>query len=180
MGTNSKYETREVVRARIIESALQLLLDQSPADLTLRQIAQHANCHHPDIVMYFGGKLGLYKELLPSAADVTAARGLPTTFTKPSAELVRLVRLSAWLDEQDPTYFINASERVIRDALTNIYIQRFNLPIDVAQLLGQRLMALVLAAVLHPGSIGLQEHQFSEHFALEIKISQLLGRNTSA
>ena len=85
MGTNSKYETREVVRARIIESALQLLLDQSPADLTLRQIAQHANCHHPDIVMYFGGKLGLYKELLPSAADVIAARGLPCLlYTSPS------------------------------------------------------------------------------------------------
>jgi AcrR family transcriptional regulator len=173
MGTNSKYETREVVKARIIESTLQLLLDQSPADLTLRQIAQHAKCHHPDIATYFGGKLGLYKELLAIVAEVIATRGLPPTFAKPSAELVRLVRLTAWLDEQDPTFFINASERVIRDALTN-------LPINVAQLLGQRLMALVLTAVLHPGSIGLQEQQFSEHFALEIKIAQLLGKHASA
>ncbi len=180
MGTNSKYETREVVRARIIESALQLLLDQSPADLTLRQIAQHANCHHPDIVMYFGGKLGLYKELLPSAADVIAARGLPTTFTKPSAELVRLVRLSAWLDEQDQNYFQNERDRVLSDALTNTYAQQFGLQRDVAQMLVQRLMALVFSAVLHPGSIGLQEQQFSEHLALEIKIAQLLGKNASA
>ena len=177
MVTNSKYETREVVRARIIESTLQLLLDQSPADLTLRQIAQHAKCHHPDIAMYFGGKLGLYKELLPFVAEIIATRGLPPTFAKPSIELVRIVRLTAWLDEQDPDYFKNASERVIRDALTNIYVQRFNLPIDVAQLLGQRLMALVFTAVLHPGSIGLQEQQFSEHFALEIKIAQLLAKN---
>ena len=167
MVTNSKYETREVVRARIIESTLQLLLDQSPADLTLRRIAQHAKCHHPDIAMYFGGKLGLFKELLPFVAEIIAARGLPPTFEKPSIELVRLVRLTAWLDEQDPDYFKNASERVIRDALTNIYVQRFNLPID----------ALVFTAVLHPGSIGLQEQQFSEHFALEIKIAQLLAKN---
>ena len=180
MATNSKYETREVVRARIIESTLQLLLDQSPADLTLRQIVQHAKCHHPDIPMYFGGKLGLYQELLPSVVQVIATRGLPPTFAKPSAELVRLVRLTAWLDEQDPAYFRNASERVLRDGLTNIYVQQFNLPIDVAQLLGQRLMALVFTAVLYPGAIGVQEHQFSEHLALEIKIAQLLGRNTSA
>jgi len=39
---------------------------------------------------------------------------------------------------------------------------------------------LVLTAVLHPGSIGLQEQQFSEHFALEIKIAQLLGKHASA
>jgi len=180
MGTNSKYETREVVKARIIESTLQLLLDQSPADLTLRQIAQHAKCHHPDIATYFGGKLGLYKELLPIVAEVIATRGLPPTFAKPSAELVRLVRLTAWLDEQDPSYFRNASERVLRDALTNMYVRQFNLPLDVAQLLGQRLMALVFTAVLHPGSIGMQEQEFSKHLALEIKIAQLLGKNASA
>ena len=180
MGSNSKYENREVVRARIIESTLQLLLNQSPDDLTLRQIAQKANCHHPDIAKYFGGKLDLYKELLPSVVQVIAARGLPQTFAKPPAELVRLVRLTAWLDVQDPAYFRNTSERVLRDALTNMYVRQFNLPIDVAQLLGQRLMALVLTAVLHPGSIGLQEQQFSEHFALEIKIAQLLGKHASA
>ena len=180
MGTNSKYETREVVRARIIESTLHLLLDQSPADLTLRQIAQHAKCHHPDIATYFGGKLDLYKELLPMVAEVIATRGLPPTFAKPSAELVRLVRLTAWLDEQDPAYFRNASERVLHDGLTNIYVKQFNLPIDVAQLLGQRLMALVFTAVLYTGAIGVQEQQFSEHLALEIKIAQLLGKNKSA
>ena len=177
MVTNSKYESRDVIRARIINTTLELLLTHSPGDLTLRQIAASAGCHHPDIPTYFGGKAGLYREVFLHAVATMAARGLPQTFDKPSSTLTRLIRLAAWLEDDDSGYLASVDARSLFDVLTETYVKRFNLSTDTARLLVQRLMALVIAAVLHPKSIGLREHPFAEHFALETHIAELLAQN---
>lgn len=177
MSKNSKYESREVISARIIEITLKLLLKHSPDDLTLRQIATHAKCHHPDIVMYFKSKSGLYREVFTQAIVAMSVRGLPLAFEKPSLELIRLVRLAAWIEESDKQSLTGGSQRSLFDALKANYMQRFNLDQDTAQLLTQRLLALVMAAILHPTSIGLREQHFTKQFALETKIATLLAQH---
>jgi AcrR family transcriptional regulator len=175
-----KYESRQDVEQRLVNTTFDLLLDHSPEDLTLRQIAVASKCHHPNIVNYFGNKSGLFEAVFPLVVQSIVQSNIPASFTEPTKELIRLVRLAAWLENHSENYFARQQQRPIIDTLVSIYIQRFKVSETDAHLLSQRLIASIMSAILHRPSINLQIEDFKKHFELEIRIARLLGSETSA
>lgn len=174
----TKYESRDEVEKRLKITTLELLLDLPPDDITVRQIAEKSECHHPNIATYFGSKAGLYEAIFPLAAEAIAQTNIPALFVRPSKELVRLVRLAAWLESNSADYFHQLSERPLLTALSMIYTDRFKINEADAHLLAQRLVALMMGAILYPSVIGLQSHEFEQQFNLEMRIMQHLAADT--
>lgn len=175
MSPHSKYESRDEVEKRLINTTLDLLLTRAPDDLTVREIARLAQCHHPNISNYFGNKAGLFATAYPLAVESIGTDILPQSFISPSPEIVRLVRLTAWLEANFEEFFSDRVERPLFTALTAVYTKRFKINEGDAALLAQRLAALMMAAVLHPSAIALKSEQFPAHFALEVRLAQLLA-----
>lgn len=174
----TKYESRDEVEKRLKASTLELLLDLAPDDLTLRQIAEKSECHHPNISTYFGSKAGLFEAVFPLAAAAIVQTNIPALFVQPSKELVRLVRLAAWLENNSADFFHQLSERPLLDVLTAIYTDRFKINEADALRLSQRLIALMMGAILYPSAIGLQSHDFAQQFELEMRIVQHLTKDS--
>lgn len=178
MSIKTKYESRNEVEERLKATTLELLLDLPPDDITVRHIAEKSECHHPNIATYFGSKAGLFEAIFPLAAEAIAQTNIPASFVQPSKELVRLVRLAAWLESNSAAFFDQRSERTLLNALSSVYTDRFNINKSDAHLLAQRLVALMMGAILYPSVIGLQSDEFEEQFNLEMRIVQRLAGNT--
>jgi AcrR family transcriptional regulator len=174
----TKYESRDEVEKRLQASTLELLLDLPPDDITLRQIAEKAECHHPNIPTYFGSKAVLFEAVFPGAVAAIAASNIPSSFRQPSKELIRLVRLAAWLEHNSVDFFDQRPGRPLLKTLSDIYISRFNVNELDAHLLSQRLVALMMGAILYPSTIGLQSDEFMQQFDLEMRIVQHLAKDT--
>lgn len=174
----TKYESRDEVEKRLKASTLELLLDLAPDELTLRQIAEKSQCHHPNIPTYFGSKAGLLEAVFPLAAVAIAQTNIPALFVQPSKELVRLVRLAAWLENNSADFFHRRPGRPLVNALSEIYSSRFKINETDAHLLSQRLAALMMGAILYPAAIGLQSHDFARQFELEMRIVQHLAKDS--
>lgn len=178
MSIKTKYESRDEVGKRLKATALELLLDFSPDDITLRQIAEKSQCHHPNISSYFGGKAGLLEAVFPFAVAAIVQTNIPSLFVQPSKELVRLVRLAAWLENNSADFFHRRPGRPLVNALSEIYSSRFKINETDAHLLSQRLAALMMGAILYPAAIGLQSHDFARQFELEMRIVQHLVKDS--
>lgn len=178
MSNKTKYEPRDEVEKRLKATTLELLLDLPPDDITLRQIAEKSECHHPNIPTYFGSKAGLFEAVFPSAVAAIAATNIPSSFRQPSKELIRLVRLAAWLEKNSVDFFDKRPGRPLVKTLSEIYINRFHINELDAHLLSQRLMALMMGAILYPSAIGLQSDEFVQQFDLEMRIVQHLAKDT--
>jgi AcrR family transcriptional regulator len=171
----SKYESRKIVSERIVESTLELLLKKRPDELSLREIADHAKCHHPIIVTYFGGKAGLFGVVFRSAAQDLMSRGLPKSFVKVSPELKRLVQLSVWLGQYSPGFFGKSGNRPIAAMLGAEIEERYGLSKPYATLASQRFVALLTALVLSPVVLDVTPAQLRQHFALELQFLEMLA-----
>jgi AcrR family transcriptional regulator len=177
MSQKTKYESRAQVESRLISTTLALLLKYSADQISLREIAEKAQCHHPNITSYFGNKAGLLEAVFPLAVDSIAQLNIPMSFTKPSNELIRLVRLTTWLETNSEDFYDRMTECTIIDVLTGVFVNRFHLNATDAQLSVQRIIAMITTAILYPSVIGLKEEQFAQHFELEMRILKLLGEN---
>lgn len=63
-----RNRTAAEVRSQILEAATELLAGRSPADVTLRQIAERAGVQHSLIIRHFGSKAGLVQAVLAETA----------------------------------------------------------------------------------------------------------------
>jgi len=169
------YVKQADVKQRIVESTLALLLTRDPEALTIREIATHANTHHRYIPDYFGGKGPLLAEVLPLTTAVMSGiinEGLLANF--PSKELTRIIRLTAWLAVNEPTWFRTRTSGMALETVTEFYVNVYGLNEDNARHMAQKLVGSAITAVLYPEIIRFDRRQTAEFVETDRVIAEFL------
>ena len=169
------YVKQGDVKQRIVESTLALLLTRDPEALTIREIAAHANTHHRYIPDYFGGKGPMLAEVLPLTTAVMSGiinEGLLANF--PSKELTRIIRLTAWLAVNEPTWFRARTSGMALETVTEFYVNVYGLNEDNARHMAQKLVGSAITAVLYPEIIRFDRRQTAEFVETDRVIAEFL------
>ena len=164
-----KLESRTEVMNRIMDTTLDLLLEKSPDDLTIRDIAAAAHCHHPNIPSYFGGKTELMLAVLQRAlSDITFE---PEFLDPAQPRSVRAVRLYLWLIKNSS---LAPTGRPLLQNLINNYMSS-GLDEQTAELMAQRRISSMITLIAYPEILGLNPVQFARHVEFDERITKLLG-----
>ena len=164
-----KHESRTEVMNRIIDTTLDLLLEKSPEDLTIRDIAAAAQCHHPNIPSYFGGKTELMLAVLPRAlSDITFE---PEILDPAPPRSVRAVRLYLWLIKNSSRV---PTGRPLLQNLINNYMSS-GLDEQTAELMAQRRVSSMITLIAFPEILRIDPVQFARHNEFDKRITKLLS-----
>lgn len=169
------YVRQADVKERIIETTLRLLLTRDPESLTIREIAAQAKTHHRYIPDYFGGKGPLFAEVLPLTTEVIAGivnEGSPATF--PSKELTRIIRLTAWLAVNEPSWFRTRSSGMVLETVTEFYVNVHGLNEENARHMAQKLVSSAITAVLYPEIIRFNRSQTAGFVETDTALAEFL------
>jgi AcrR family transcriptional regulator len=175
------YVKQADVKERIVESTLALLLTRDPEALTIREIATHANTHHRYIPDYFGGKGPLLAQVLPlTTAAITGIvnEGSPASF--PSKELTRIIRLTAWLAVNEPSWFRTRTSGMVLETVTEFYAKVYGLNEDNAHHMAQKLVGSAITAVLYPEIIRFSRSQNAEFAETDRVVAEFLANTQKA
>ncbi len=85
---------REAVMAAIVAAAAELLVDQSPRDVTVREVAERAGVNHALVHRHFGTKEELLRAVLANRSDAFARDAGTLTGTEPE-EMIALLESHA-------------------------------------------------------------------------------------
>lgn len=164
-----KHESRTEVMNRIVDTTLDLLLEKSPEDLTIRDIAAAAQCHHPNIPAYFGGKTELMIAVLPRAlSEITFELEL---LDPAPPRTVRAVRLYLWLLKNSINIPVG---RPLLQNLVNNYVS-FGLDEQTAELMAQRRISSMITLIAYPEILQIDAAQLARHNEFDKRITKLLG-----
>lgn len=169
------YVRQADVKERIVASTLKLLLTRDPESLTIREIATHAKTHHRYIPDYFGGKGPLLAEVLPlTTATISGIvnEGSPATF--PSKELTRIIRLTAWLAVNEPSWFRSRSSGMVLETVIEFYVNMYGLNEENARHMAQKLVSSAITAVLYPEIIRFDRSQTAAFVETDAAIAEFL------
>lgn len=170
------YVRQADVKERIVASTLKLLLTRDPESLTIREIATHAKTHHRYIPDYFGGKGPLLAEVLPLTTTTISGivnEGSPATF--PSKELTRIIRLTAWLAVNEPSWFRTRSSGMVLETVIEFYVNVHGLNEENARHMAQKLVSSAITAVLYPEIIRFDRSQTAAFVETDTAIAGFLA-----
>jgi AcrR family transcriptional regulator len=142
--------SREEGKDLLLTAAADLLRARNPDDISVREIGDRATIHHRFINEWFGGKVGLFREVHESwardiseiVATITRAGAIPpATFES----MQRQVLLVAWLI-QNESEFDDLEEAF--PAITSgrsTLMENFGMPYDDADMTAHIIGAIILA-----------------------------------
>src|SRR5687768_15018041 len=88
----------------MIDATIRLLLDRSPEQITVRDVARESGHHHRFVQAWFGSKVGLIRAAFDRLLEQTA-RGIPSPYV-PHEGFSREIEIAAtllnWLMATDP------------------------------------------------------------------------------
>ena len=165
--------TRSESMALLQDAAVELLLNNHPNTLTVRDIASRAEVAFRYIPDYFGGKAELFASIYPRIAQ-EAASTLMIPFAAAEAnilspQIVRHARLAIWLSSNHPNG-VPATERPIQAQLEQSLRQHFGIDDATAHLVSERLIALVLVLAAFPDAVTAEPIDIRAHIALELNM----------
>jgi AcrR family transcriptional regulator len=159
-------------------SALELLTTVNPDDLTIREIAEHADVFHRYIPDYFGGKAELLADIYPAVVEQATLSLTPFSDSTIRPEVIRTARLAIWLsanrDEGLPRI-----ERSLITTLIATLTSRAGLEEPTATLMAQRMMAGVIVLAVFPDVVSDGPIDISAHRELERRIISLLAADSA-
>jgi len=168
--------SREEARGNMLRAARELLQDKDPDQLTVREIAEHAGHHHRFVQDWFGGKAGLYVEVLNEISaemaievDVSQVRG------QPDSRIVQAVFLVAWLVVNEPDLVAGDRLRTLANRLEYYFYDRFGVSREDARLLARHGMLVVCGYVFFKDAFDLKDEDYLRLIALEFVLGQSLG-----
>jgi AcrR family transcriptional regulator len=157
----------------MVEATVELLHEQPPDALTIREIAARSGHHHRFVAAWFGGKVGLFRAAYARmATDVAGSVVLqaPPPGTGPSPTVARLLHLMSWLATHDPESLRHDRPTPLIDSVSEAYRSQFGLSPELARLSAQRLIGYFVLTVLFPGPLGMRAEDFDGHLHLEAQI----------
>jgi len=165
--------TRSESMALLQDAAVELLLNNQPETLTVRDIASRAGVAYRYIPDYFGGKAELFASIYPRVAQEAASvLGIPFAAAEAnflSPQIIRHARLAIWLSSNHPKG-VPLTERPIQRQLEQSLRQHFEIDDATAHLVSERLIALVLVLAAFPDAITAEPIDLRAHVALELNM----------
>jgi hypothetical protein len=160
----------------MIEATVQLLAKRTPDEITIRDIAVVSGHHHRFVQAWFGGKVGLFRDVHEHLNEKIAERLRPPISAEAFADDVRTTTsLMNWLIATDPESLSGPRPTPILDRITAIYHDTYGLEPATARLMAVRAVAGSIAASLFPGPLGLSSDDRVEYGALELRLVELLA-----
>jgi AcrR family transcriptional regulator len=156
--------------AAMVAAAIELLLERTPDEITIRDVAERSGHHHRFVASWFGGKAGLFRaafDQMASAAAGALTLTVPDPGTAPTPATVRLVHLMNWLATHDPEAFAADRPTPLIDRIAEQYVERFGQDAELARLSAQRLLSIIVALTLFPGPLNVAPGDLDRHFLLE-------------
>lgn len=171
-----RYRCRASSMEALRSAALELLMTVGPEQVTIREIAERADVAHVYIPQYFGGKAELLADIYRTAA-IEAAQAFSWPYvatTEMRPELLRLARLTLWLSANHPDG-VPSGPRPLATRVTNAITQTFELDDRTANLVTERLIALVLVFASAPTAISPEPIDLAAHIDLEMRLLTALA-----
>lgn len=165
----------------IRRAALDVLLTTGPDHVTIRDIADQADVAHVYIPQYFGGKAELFADIYPIAtAEAAGAFTWPeTTAAGIRPELLRVARLALWLSANHPDG-IPDGPRPLATRVAAYITESFQLDDQMAKLVTERLMALVVVFAAAPLVVSREPIDLAAHIELELRMLAALASSADA
>jgi AcrR family transcriptional regulator len=159
--------------ALLQDAAVELLLNNQPETLTVRDIASRARVAYRYIPDYFGGKAELFASIYPRVAQEAASvLGIPFAAAEAnflSPQIIRHARLAIWLSSNHPKG-VPLTERPIQRQLEQSLRQHFEIDDATAHLVSELLIAQVLVLAAFPDAITAEPIDLRAHVALELNM----------
>jgi AcrR family transcriptional regulator len=175
------YVRKDEAMSNLITAAYELLHEKSPDDITIRDVAERANCHHRYIPDYFGGKLPLMIAVLPLARDALLGKLQQLDFEGfPSPELVRFINLLGWLMRNGDQETRSPFTGELFESVTKMYQDIYGFDSEMAGLLAKRLIGSVITMVLMPQAIWMEDGNAKDFFELEQRMMLALAKDLDA
>jgi AcrR family transcriptional regulator len=171
-----RYRSRASSMEALRSAALEALTTVGPEQVTIREIAERADVAHVYIPQYFGGKAELLADIYPTAA-IEAAQAFSWPYVATAEirpELLRLARLTLWLSANHPDG-VPSGPRPLATRVTNAITQTFELDDRTANLVTERLIALVLVFASAPTAISPEPIDLAAHIHLEMRLLTALA-----
>ena len=165
---------RDVAMRAMVAATVELMLERSPDQITVREVAARSGHHHRFVSAWFGGKAGLFRAAFDTmATDISESLVLtaPPPGTVPTPAAVRLVHLMNWLATHDAEAFDVERPTPLIDRIAGQYTERFGQDPEEARLSAQRLLASVVALTLFPGPFKVRPGDLDAHFAFEERVA---------
>lgn len=164
----------------MLDATVALLLERSPEDLTIREIAERAGHHHRFVSEWFGSKAGLYRAAFPILfARVASDDELPwVSGTVNRPEMRSALAVVNWLMARAPELLLDDPPRLAADRLQDFY-EQIGMEPSLARLLTQRILVTAMGATLFARLVGASDEDLEQHRALELRILGLLVADQS-
>lgn len=168
--------SRDDARQNMLRAARELLEDRDPDTVTVREIAERAGHHHRFVQDWFGGKAGLYLEVLNEmTVELAAAMELRPAEAVPDLRIVRAVRMLSWLTANAPEAAGGDRMRPLVNRMASFYRDRFGVEVDKAQLLARHAVLVFTGYVLFKDAFGLTEEDYAEMVDIQFRLGQVFG-----
>ena len=163
----------------MIDATIRLLLDRSPEQITVRDVARESGHHHRFVQAWFGGKVGLIRAAFDRLLEQTA-QGIPSPYA-PQEGFSREIEIAAsllnWLMAADPDSLSAPRPTPIIDRVVEIYRNEFGLDAELARLMALRLVSGAISIILFRGPLGVAKDELPALIQLEIDLARLLSRS---
>ena len=172
--------TRADGKAHMVTAARELLRHSSPDDVTIREVAEASGHHHRFVQSWFGGKVGLFREVFDEIVAELAAAA-PTVLNRDGIQPDTRVaaRLLNWLVAADPEALSGDRPTPLLDTMSESYVAA-GLEPGLARRLAVRLLATTLSMVLFQDALGVRDEEIADYVALEREMVLLLVAARSA
>lgn len=162
-------------KANMIAATRRLLRDHHPDEITVRDVAEASGHHHRFVQAWFGGKVGLFREVFDQLIAEMAQRAPNTLSGTGFAEDTKLsARLMNWLVAADPESMAGGRPTPVIDQITELYVG-FGLDRELARRMAVRLTSSALGLILFGDALGVQDDDISHFVDLERELVQLLA-----
>jgi AcrR family transcriptional regulator len=166
--------SRDEGMEHMVTAAVELLREQPPEAVTVRDVGRRAGHHHRFVAAWFGGKSGLFLAAFDRLAlEAASAMGFPAIRTSIAPEVIRVARLMNWLVANDPSAFAHRRATPIIDRVARIY-EDLGLGSELARLAAQRVVAGAISLALFPDPLGIEPDDVGRHVELEMRVAMLL------
>lgn len=165
----------------MLVATVELLNEQRPEDVTVRDVAARSGHHHRFVQAWFGGKVGLFR----AAFDRMSA----SMATEVSEDLrgdalneraLALARLLNWLIAADPDSMRGSRDTPLIDRVTQIYEDDLGLDHRIARPLAARAIGASISFLLFADVLGLDEQDLRTIAELDREMVEVFARHLRA
>jgi AcrR family transcriptional regulator len=168
--------SRDDARQNMLRAARELLEDRDPDTLTVREIAERAGHHHRFVQDWFGGKAGLYLEVLNELSmELAEAVELRPAGATPDPRVVRAVKMLSWLAANAPEIVGGDRMRPLVNRMASFYRDRFGVEADQSQLLARHAVLVLTGYVIFKDAYGLADGDFAKLVEIQFRLGQVYG-----